>query len=118
MGILGKDLFDMDYAFLRFTVLFSNDVIEIEEHSYLHGELLTDFLNLDISEMELLIKSSALYTRTEKKNNMLLLKRNCQTGFLQFRCIVTMITAETGWKPNQKWIHLQTLRTMNSFILI
>lgn len=68
MGILGKDLFDMDYAFLRFTVLFSNDVIEIEEHSYLHGELLTDFLNLDISEMEALMKKlRPLYENGEKE---------------------------------------------------
>ncbi len=56
MSILGKDLFDINYNFLEFTALFSTDNIEIEENSYLHGEILTKFLNYDISDFALAMK--------------------------------------------------------------
>lgn len=50
MGILGKDLFNISYNFFEFTALFSNENIEIEDHSYKHGEILTGFLNYNCSE--------------------------------------------------------------------
>ena len=50
MGILGKDLFNISYNFFEFTALFSNENIEIEDHSYKHGEILTGLLNYDCSE--------------------------------------------------------------------
>ena len=56
MGILGKDLFDFNYDFLEFTALFSNEGIMIEENNYKHGEILTEFLNYDISDFALAIK--------------------------------------------------------------
>ena len=56
MGILGKDLFNINYDFLKFTALFSNENIQIENHIYLHGEILTEFLNYDISGFSLAVK--------------------------------------------------------------
>lgn len=68
MGILGKDLIDFDYDFLKFTAMFSNDNIEIEEHTYLHGEILTEFLNYDISNFGLAMKElRILYDEKQEK---------------------------------------------------
>lgn len=69
MSILGKDLFDINYNFLKFTVLFSADNIKIEENSYLHGEILTEFLNYDISDFALAIKElRVLYDERQEKS--------------------------------------------------
>lgn len=56
MSILGKDLFDFNYNFLEFTVLFSNENVIIEENNYKHGEIMTKFLNYDISDFALAVK--------------------------------------------------------------
>lgn len=57
-AILGKDLtaFMLNDELLHFTVLFSTDHLEIEGHSYRHGELVTDFLNCDVTELAEMLK--------------------------------------------------------------
>ena len=76
MGILGKDLIDLDYAFLRFRVLFSNDSVIIEEHKYKPGELLTDFLNVDLEPFTLAMHELWLcYEDGEKKTYAAIEKR-------------------------------------------
>lgn len=57
-AILGKDLtaFMLNNELLHFTVLFSTDHLEIEGHSYRHGELVTDFLNCDVTELAEMLK--------------------------------------------------------------
>lgn len=67
MSILGKDLIDFDYDFLKFTAMFSNDNIEIEEHTYLPGELLTEFLNYDISDFDLAMKELRILCDEKQK---------------------------------------------------
>lgn len=54
---------------LKFTALFSTDNIEIEETSYLHGEILTEFLNYDISDFTLAVKElRVLYDERQEKS--------------------------------------------------
>ena len=54
---------------LKFTALFSTDNIEIEETSYLHGEILTEFLNYDISDFTLAMKElRVLYDERQEKS--------------------------------------------------
>lgn len=57
---MGNDLFDFNFDILRFKAYFSNNDIEIEEHTYRHGELLTEFLNYDISCFDLPMKELRL----------------------------------------------------------
>lgn len=69
MGILGKDLFDFSYDFLEFAALFSNELIMIEENNYKHGEILTEFLNYDISYIALAVKElKILFIDKQEKN--------------------------------------------------
>lgn len=67
MGILGKDLFNINYDFLKFTALFSNENIQIENHIYLHGEILTEFLNYDISGFSLAVKELQILRDNKQK---------------------------------------------------
>ncbi len=54
---------------MKFTALFSTDNIEIEETSYLHGEILTEFLNYDISDFTLAMKElRVLYDERQEKS--------------------------------------------------
>lgn len=76
MGILGKDLFDTNYNFLEFTALFSTDNIEIEETSYLHGEILTEFLNYDISDFTSAMKELRIMYDERQESRLLLWKEN------------------------------------------
>lgn len=69
MGILGKDLFDCNYNLLEFTALFSNGMIIIEDNNYRHGELVTDFLNYDISDFALAVRALKIFCSDKQENS-------------------------------------------------
>ena len=50
MGVLGKDLFELDFDYFRITARFAADEIEIFRKRYSYAQITTDFLNYDPAE--------------------------------------------------------------------
>lgn len=96
MGILGKDLFDFNYDFLEFTALFSNEGIMIEENNYKHGEILTEFLNYDISDFALAIKELKILCSDNQEKNYNAVEKKLIKMIFRCRCFVILIIEKSG----------------------